>query len=229
MCSIEKKCSKCSVVKPLSEFHKNKATKDGHSSNCKDCRKKQQDAYYAIPENREAQYARNNSRKQKPGVKCLLSISNKEYHKLWYAVPENREKKCNQGKQPEVLTRQKIYRMEQRIKVINERLSKGAKPGDVILYVLKFRNKNTQDTFYKIGVTELSVKLRYSGYVDYHYEVISESYFEKTYCYTLEQKLIYEHNNLGLQYVFPSNESFVGYTECFIELDRDLLLYYLYL
>lgn len=32
-----KKCTKCGVEKPLSEFHKNKKSKDGLSSYCKSC------------------------------------------------------------------------------------------------------------------------------------------------------------------------------------------------
>jgi len=32
-----KKCTKCGVQKPLSEFHKDKATKTGVRSNCKQC------------------------------------------------------------------------------------------------------------------------------------------------------------------------------------------------
>ena len=34
-----KKCSKCKVEKEFSEFHKNKASKDGYCSRCKVCRK----------------------------------------------------------------------------------------------------------------------------------------------------------------------------------------------
>jgi hypothetical protein len=33
----EKRCSKCGEVKLLKEFHKNKLTKDGRRSNCKQC------------------------------------------------------------------------------------------------------------------------------------------------------------------------------------------------
>lgn len=33
-----KKCSKCSSIKPLSEFHKTKQSKDGYKTECKSCR-----------------------------------------------------------------------------------------------------------------------------------------------------------------------------------------------
>ena len=41
-----KKCTKCGIEKPLSEFHKHKNTKDGHRYDCKACRKHQQTLYY---------------------------------------------------------------------------------------------------------------------------------------------------------------------------------------
>ena len=34
-----KRCGKCRVEKPFSEFHKNRSNKDGHSGRCKECRK----------------------------------------------------------------------------------------------------------------------------------------------------------------------------------------------
>lgn len=33
-----KKCSKCGQVKPLDDFHLNKAMRDGHQGQCKECR-----------------------------------------------------------------------------------------------------------------------------------------------------------------------------------------------
>lgn len=33
-----KVCTKCGRKKPLDEFHKDKNSKDGHSSRCKECR-----------------------------------------------------------------------------------------------------------------------------------------------------------------------------------------------
>ena len=35
---MEKKCNTCGEVKPLSEFSTQKQCKDGHTSDCKDCR-----------------------------------------------------------------------------------------------------------------------------------------------------------------------------------------------
>lgn len=36
---IEKKCTKCNKIKPVSCFHKQKIHKSGYKSSCKDCRK----------------------------------------------------------------------------------------------------------------------------------------------------------------------------------------------
>ena len=41
-----KKCTKCGIKKPLSEFHKRKASKDGHSYICKTCCSQQKALYY---------------------------------------------------------------------------------------------------------------------------------------------------------------------------------------
>ena len=41
----EKKCSKCKVVKPFDEFHKDKLNKDGCQNTCKECRKQYQKKY----------------------------------------------------------------------------------------------------------------------------------------------------------------------------------------
>jgi len=33
-----KTCTKCNSMKPLSEYHKNKKSKDGHATQCKECK-----------------------------------------------------------------------------------------------------------------------------------------------------------------------------------------------
>lgn len=39
---MDKKCTKCGLIKPLSEFYKTNATKDGYTYNCKECCKDRQ-------------------------------------------------------------------------------------------------------------------------------------------------------------------------------------------
>lgn len=37
MTAVEKRCPACGVVKPLSDFHRNRSRRDGHSHECKPC------------------------------------------------------------------------------------------------------------------------------------------------------------------------------------------------
>lgn len=45
-----KKCSKCQQVKDLSEFHKNRAMRDGYQHYCKGCSKQASNRYWSTPE-----------------------------------------------------------------------------------------------------------------------------------------------------------------------------------
>jgi hypothetical protein len=51
-----KQCTKCGVVKPLTEFHKRPETKDGRRTDCKECNQKQKAERWAStpPEVRKA-------------------------------------------------------------------------------------------------------------------------------------------------------------------------------
>ena len=42
---ITKTCAKCKQIKPLSEFHKSKVTKDGLVRECKDCKRERMSQY----------------------------------------------------------------------------------------------------------------------------------------------------------------------------------------
>lgn len=42
---MTKRCSSCKKIKPVSEFHKNKAKEDGYQNQCKVCKKKVNQAY----------------------------------------------------------------------------------------------------------------------------------------------------------------------------------------
>lgn len=50
-----KKCSSCQVVKPVEEFHKNKAQKDGRRHHCKSCRSKENQDLWKTEEYRKCQ------------------------------------------------------------------------------------------------------------------------------------------------------------------------------
>ena len=45
MIITEKKCSKCKIVKAISEFRNSPSEKDGHSYNCKNCEREYQRQY----------------------------------------------------------------------------------------------------------------------------------------------------------------------------------------
>lgn len=48
--SEQKNCSKCGVLKALTEFHRNRLTRDGHRSVCKQCESSYHMAHYRRPE-----------------------------------------------------------------------------------------------------------------------------------------------------------------------------------
>jgi hypothetical protein len=89
----EKKCSKCSEIKPLEEFCIQTRSKDGRASYCKVCKAKadreyrdrkgeelleKKRAYYV--ENKEVILAREKERKKDPEVKKKVLLQKKAYH-----------------------------------------------------------------------------------------------------------------------------------------------------
>jgi hypothetical protein len=63
-----KKCNKCGKIKPLTEFHKNKTSKDYHTSLCKNCRNKANKEY---------------TKTHKPVLSPLQKLKRKLYQKEW--------------------------------------------------------------------------------------------------------------------------------------------------
>lgn len=65
---MEKACTKCGVVKDLSEFYGDSKAKDGHRSDCNTCHKELQAELYAENKERAARkrtewYAKNSHRR----------------------------------------------------------------------------------------------------------------------------------------------------------------------
>ena len=116
-------CTKCSVSKPLSEFHKKKGTKDGHRNECKLCVKKYQEVY------RDEEY-----RKEM-----------KEYDKRRYA--ENRDECRERSKQfhidhkEEILAKKKIYRSVESNKNRSREYAKNYRENEKDKYY-KYRRNN---------------------------------------------------------------------------------------
>ena len=78
-----KKCTKCGIEKPLTEFHKNKNRKDGLKFHCKQCCRK---------------YQNENKQQQRERMKNWRS-QNKERIKEYESRPEIRKKKKEYQKQ----------------------------------------------------------------------------------------------------------------------------------
>ena len=80
---MTKHCGKCETTKPLAEFNKKKAKKDGHASNCRECAKAVNAAYRAVNKDRlsatqAAWYAANKARKA--ATNAAWNAANKEHH-----------------------------------------------------------------------------------------------------------------------------------------------------
>ncbi len=58
-----KKCCKCNELKPITEFSKNRSTKDGLQRECKSCRKSVQREHYQL--NKEKSFIRAKRQKEK--------------------------------------------------------------------------------------------------------------------------------------------------------------------
>ena len=97
-----KKCNKCGIEKPLTEFHKDKNKKDGHRSHCKSCIKK----YCAENKEKIAKYRAENKEKfAKYSVKWYTR--NKEEYAKRYA--ENKAEEPNCVYQIKNLENNKVY------------------------------------------------------------------------------------------------------------------------
>ena len=85
-----KKCCKCKVEKPLTEFNKDKNRKDGHQYKCKSCSAKYYAKHYAENKEKKAQYCaenkekkaaydvKHNARRKAEQPNCVYQIKNLE-------------------------------------------------------------------------------------------------------------------------------------------------------
>jgi len=132
-----KVCSKCKVEKVLTDFGRDKKTKDGHNCYCKEC---------ARIKSRE--YAKNNPEKVKTS-KQKWSDNNPEYKKDYYQ--ENKES---------VLKKVKSYRLEN-IELVREKdriRDEKDKPNRRVY----LRNRYHQDPLHKLKV---NVRTRINQYI----------------------------------------------------------------
>ena len=113
-----KVCPKCKKEKPLSVefFYRNRSTKSGFSSHCKECTLKQVKEYNQRPEVKERKRERDKEYRQRPEVKERKRERDKEYRQR----PEIKERKRERDKvyyqRPEVKERVKVYYQRPEIK-----------------------------------------------------------------------------------------------------------------
>ena len=88
-----KPCRVCAVEKDLSEFNKNKGTRDGHLNICRECQRVQKKMYYT--KNRDKYNAQNAEWKRKNRDRL------REYNKAYYAKNGNAARRAWQAANPE--------------------------------------------------------------------------------------------------------------------------------
>ena len=93
--SITKRCSHCKQVKPLFEFHKNQASKDGRQNQCKICMKESVKKYDNNPKGKAtAKRYRQSERGQYTRKIHNQSEAGKRSHKQSYCKYRNQSPYC---------------------------------------------------------------------------------------------------------------------------------------
>ena len=160
-----KECSKCKVLKPRSEFHKNRSSKDGLQGECKTCQKAAGLEYQK--RNREANAGREiDLAGTKECSMCKVLKQRADFHK-------NRGRKDGlRGECKECSVEQHAKR--QRKKCGDDWIpyqSCGFKPQETaVFYVVRVRNKISLRESLKIGITNSDAESRFL--CDKRYEVL---------------------------------------------------------
>lgn len=95
---IAKRCSKCGVEKPLADFRKRKASKDGLTATCRECLKQDHRVYSRTYNERHPERVRENTRKWReanPGRYRELAKGYRERHPEKVAERVRRWRKAN--------------------------------------------------------------------------------------------------------------------------------------
>jgi len=147
-----KRCSKCKFGKELNLFNKDKSSKDGHRSNCKECSRKYRE------ENKDKQKEYRDSRKEKKSLedklwyssnKELKGIRNKEYYKKKSDNIKKRSSEYYSNNRESKLEYQKEYQRNNKEKR-NIQLLERSKNDP--LYRLRVNIRNLiNNSFYNIG------------------------------------------------------------------------------
>jgi len=110
------------------------------------------------------------------------------------------------------LTCGKNKRARNWLKLYETNTALGSEPG--IFYILKFKHISGLE-FLKAGITNRSIKERYSGnkYKDFTYEILEEQFMTNLESAQKEQEFLKE--NKEYKFKFPDDIKFEGYTETF--------------
>ena len=149
---MEKKCSKCNVVKDISEFSKRKDAKDGLRGYCRLCEKENKKVYARVNKLKIKQYREAN--------KENLAKKSKEYRE---ANKENLAKKRKEYRESKITPQQITDRLEALKK--RELLIEGKKKCNkcsVVKDIIEFSkiNKNGIFSYCKLCRRESSIKYR---------------------------------------------------------------------
>lgn len=76
---LDKTCSRCKQIKPLTGFYKNRTTKDGYAYECKKCKDSRPNTYWKTEKARAADRERYKRRTGTPEGKAALLEANRRY------------------------------------------------------------------------------------------------------------------------------------------------------
>lgn len=83
-----KTCTKCGILQPLDNYHKDKTAPDGHVAQCRACRKEITKEYNSRPEVK----IRISERGKRLYADPNWLATKRRYDRKYYAIPENQEK-----------------------------------------------------------------------------------------------------------------------------------------
>lgn len=182
---IAKECTKCHVVKFVSEFHKCSGTKDGLISKCKQCQKQYYENNKEYLKERRKQRYENNKEYEKEYSKQWCK-NNKEYvkerRKQRYENNKEYEKEhnkqwCENNKEyrKKYMKQRHDNKVQEAIHEIYEKVTQKLYPHNGIQYGIIYGVHNTITNRWYIGQTTASFDVRYSGnFFKYKVNEISE-------------------------------------------------------
>lgn len=132
---MEKECSKCKLVKPLSEFNRNRTKKDGHEARCRRCSCEHLKSYREahkekLKEEKRKYYKKHKEEIQKRKRKYYkanreeISKIQREYNKANKEEINERKRKCYKANREKINKQHKKYRQTSNGKRVYIRINK---------------------------------------------------------------------------------------------------------